>query len=206
MAYLPALFAIAMLYTVAVASPGPNFLVISQLSLSGRTHLAVQVALGIATGSVVWVVLAMAGVAAVLASSEWLCLAVRLVGAGYLMWLGVKLLLRALARQDNEAQTVPAMNAAKAWRTGLLTSLTNPKSGAFWTSVFATTFPASAPIWFYLVTALTIAGLSLGWHLGLALLFTSKAVQARYHRMRRGIDAVCGVVLLGFGVRLAVSR
>jgi threonine/homoserine/homoserine lactone efflux protein len=131
MAFMPALLAISLLYIVAVASPGPNFFVISQLSLRGRKHLAIQVALGISTGSVVWAVLAMVGVAALLTTTEWLYMTVRLAGAGYLIWLGVKLLRNAFASRNFEGGSLEDMNAAKAWKTGLLTSLTNPKSGAF---------------------------------------------------------------------------
>jgi threonine efflux protein len=51
-----------------------------------------------------------------------------------------------------------------------------------------------------------IAGLSLGWHLGLAPVFTSARVQAGYQRLRGPIDAVSGTILVAFGVRLAFSR
>ncbi|RBP06404.1 threonine/homoserine/homoserine lactone efflux protein [Roseiarcus fermentans] len=206
MTYLPSLFAVAGLYLVAVASPGPNFLIITQLALSGERRLARLVAWGVATGSVIWALLAMFGVAAVLASVGWLYLAVRLLGAAYLIWLGVRLLLGAARPRAEPIGRTAAMRPLAAWRAGLTTSLTNPKSGAFWTSVFATTFPADAPVWFFVATAATIAALSVGWHLGLATTFASSRIQARYRRLRRPIDAVSGAILVAFGLRLATAR
>jgi threonine efflux protein len=206
MSYLPNLLTIAGLYLLAVASPGPNFFVITQLSLGGERQSARSVALGISTGSVVWALLAMFGIAALLASADWLYLAIRLAGAVYLIWLGMKLLLGAVRPATAQITSATAMRPARAWRAGLITSLTNPKSGAFWTSVFATAFPTDAPAWMFVATTAMIAGLSLGWHLGLATVFTSARIQTGYRRLRRPIDAVSGAILVAFGLRLALSR
>jgi RhtB (resistance to homoserine/threonine) family protein len=205
MSSLSTVFVIAGLYLIAVASPGPNFFVITQLSLSGQKRRAIMAACGIAAGSVIWALLAMCGVAALLAKSHWLYAAVRLAGGFYLVWPGLRLLRGALRDVSTRVRVVePA--SGKSWRSGLLTSLTNPKSGAFWTSIFATAFPSNAPLWLYVTIALMIACLSTGWHVGLAVAFTSRRVRASYQKLRRPIDAICGFVLVGFGVRLAASR
>lgn len=207
MLYVSTLVAISGLYLLAAASPGPNFFIISQLSLSGRRRLAVLVALGIALGSTIWASLAMLGIAALLAKVDWLYTAIRLAGALYLIWFGGKLLLSA-ARPSAITQAADSgiRGTGQALKAGLLTSLSNPKSGAFWTGVFATTFPAGAPLWFHVTTALLIASLSLGWHVGLALVFTSGRVQAGYQRVRRLINAACGGILVALGLRLALER
>ncbi|WP_119460349.1 LysE family transporter [Rhodospirillaceae bacterium SYSU D60014] len=204
--YLSTLLAICGLYLLAAASPGPNFFIISQLSLSGRRRLAILVALGIAVGSTTWATLAMLGVAALLAQLDWLYAGIRLAGALYLIWLGGKLLIGAARPAPNAPREIGIGTTAHALRTGLFTSLSNPKSGAFWTGVFATTFPAQAPLWFYLMTGLLVALMSLGWHLGIALVFTSARVQAGYQRAQRVIDAVCGGILVSLGVHLASER
>jgi threonine/homoserine/homoserine lactone efflux protein len=87
-----------------------------------------------------------------------------------------------------------------------MTSLTNPKSGAFWTGIFASVFPAAAPPWIFVATAAIIAALSAGWHCGLAYFFSSQIVQTTYKRIRHWIDAVCGAFLIGLGLRLAATR
>lgn len=199
---------IAGLYLLAAASPGPNFVILSQLSLSGRRRLGILIAIGITAGSLAWAVLAMMGVAAVLARIDWLHAAIRTAGALYLVWFGLKLVRSAGRGTDARAGTaarIPAGTGA-ALRAGLFTSLTNPKSGAFWTGVFAAVFPGDAPAWLYPATAALIAALSLGWHLAIASVFSMRRVQAGYRGLRRPIDAVCGVVLIALGAGLASGR
>jgi threonine efflux protein len=161
MSYLSTFFLIGGLYLIAAASPGPNFFIISQLSLAGERHRAGLVAAGITAGSTLWALSAMAGLAALLLHLSWLSFGLKLAGAVYLVWYGLKL-LRSAGKKSVKvpAYTQHVLTAGHAFRTGLWTSLTNPKSGVFWTSVFATTLPVGAPLWAYVATALMIAMLS----------------------------------------------
>jgi threonine/homoserine/homoserine lactone efflux protein len=93
----------------------------------------------------------------------------------------------------------------RAWRTGMVTCLTNPKSCAFWTSIFATLFPAHPPLWFYGVALAMIGCMSISWYGGLALMFATERTQRGYRRLRRPIDGLCGAVLVGLGAKLAAE-
>src|SRR5574343_476146 len=92
--------------------------------------------LGLATGSVVWVVLSLAGLSALLASHALVATAARAFGAAYLVWYGSRLLRAALAEAPRRAAAAralgPGVSRAAAYRTGLVTGLTNPKSAVFW--------------------------------------------------------------------------
>ena len=92
MSYLSTFFLIGGLYLIAAASPGPNFFIISQLSLAGERHRACLVAAGITAGSTLWASSAMAGLAALLLHLSWLSFGLKLAGAAYLVWYGLKLL------------------------------------------------------------------------------------------------------------------
>lgn len=205
MSYFSTLGVIGGVYMIAAISPGPNFLIVSQLSLAGQRRRACLVAAGIATGSVLWASFAMAGLAALLMHVGWLALGLKLVGAAYLVWLGAKLLRGAAAKPSEEQaeSSSIAQRPGSAYRMGLTTCLTNPKSGVFWTSVFATTLPVGAPAWVYVATAAMIAVLSAGWHIGVALAFNTGAIQSAYRRLQRPIDAACGAILVALGVGLA---
>lgn len=152
------LLQIAIVYLFALISPGPNFFMVTQLSLAGRRGLGIASAFGVGTGSTLWAALAMLGFAAVLQHIEWLYHGVRVAGALYLLWFGIKL-LRSGARRDVDmaegAERTPVAPLPppdrrawlRTWRAGFLTCLTNPKSCVFWTSVFAAVFPAHPPLW-----------------------------------------------------------
>jgi threonine/homoserine/homoserine lactone efflux protein len=145
--FLPTLSAVAAVYLIAVASPGSNFFILSQLSLSDRRAPGVWVAFGITLGSTIWAVLSMAGVASLLASFGWIYTTIRLLGATYLIWFGGQLLWSSInGTPAGQLRFATLPSARKAFRTGVITSLTNPKSGAFWTSVFASIFSSERPV------------------------------------------------------------
>jgi threonine efflux protein len=207
MIYLSTLFLIGGLYLVAAASPGPNFFIISQLALAGARQRACVVVAGITAGSTLWASSAMAGLAVLLLHMSWLSLVLKLAGAAYLVWYGLKLLWSGAkqgAAVPANSQHVPT--PGRAFRTGLLTSLTNPKTGVFWTSVFATTLPVGAPVWVYVAIALMIAVLSAIWHVGIALVFMAGPIHTAYRRLRRPIDTTCGTILVLLGLRLGLGR
>jgi threonine efflux protein len=217
MHFVTTLLQIAAVYSLALISPGPNFLMVTQLSLAGHRARGVASALGVGVGSTLWATLAMLGFATVLQRIDWLYTGVRVGGALYLAWLGFKL-LRAGARKDT-AETVatapvvaePLLPAGRddyfrTWRTGLFTCLTSPKSCVFWTSVFAAMLPTHPPMWFCGVALAMVATMSFSWHCGIAFLFADDRTQRGYRRLRRPIDAFCGVALVGLGVKIATDR
>ena len=212
MAYALSLLTIAGIYLAVLASPGPNFFILSQMALQGRRQEARAVVYGLTTGSVFWVVLALAGLSTLLAQHPWLATTLRVLGAAYLVWYGVHLLRSAFqpaAATDNaEPSATPAqpLSAGSAYRTGLLTGMTNPKGAAFWTSAFAALFPTQAPLWFYAATVLLVTGLSLGWHLGITLVFGNAAMRRGYLRMERSVNGVAGGALVLLGIQRMVSR
>jgi threonine/homoserine/homoserine lactone efflux protein len=210
MTYLASLLLISGIYLAVLASPGPNFFILSQMAMEGRRREARYVVLGLTTGSIFWVLVALAGVATLLAQHPWLASALRVVGASYLIWYGAKLLWSAIspapARTVNEQQDLGIENRWAAYRTGLLTGVTNPKGAAFWTSAFAVMFPVSAPLWFYGVTVLLVATLSLAWHLAITQVFGTAALRAFYLRIERGVNGVAGTGLIALGVQRVMSR
>jgi threonine/homoserine/homoserine lactone efflux protein len=209
--YLPILLQIALVYLIALISPGPNFFMITQLSLAGRRGLGAASALGVGTGSTIWASLAMLGFATVLQRIDWLYNGIRIAGAIYLVWFGIKLVWASTKRGETivvNVETQPANDRGahfRAWRTGMLTCLTNPKSCAFWTSIFATLFPAHPPLWFYGVALAMIGMMSVGWYGSVALMFATERTQRGYRRLRRPIDGVCGALLVGLGAKLAAE-
>lgn len=214
MHFLPILAQIAVIYLIAAASPGPNFFMITQLSLAGRRSLGAASALGVCTASMMWVSLAMLGLAAVLQRLEWVYTGVRVAGALYLVYFGLKLLRSSARRSPSPQAAEPAPpdlpHDAAAWfrayRSGFVTCATNPKSVAFWSSVFATMFPAHPPLWFYGAVFVTVGSLSASWYCGMAFMFASERTQRGYRKLRRPVDGLCGAALIGLGAKLAAER
>jgi threonine/homoserine/homoserine lactone efflux protein len=174
---------------VVVVAPGPDFALTVRNSVSrGRGFTT---AFGIVTGLLIWSLAAAAGLAALLVASRPAFEALRLAGAAYLVWLGLRTLI---ARRQSERVSRPG----SPYRQGLVSNLSNPKMPIFFTSLlpqFGTSFASLA--WHGLAFALlTLAWLALVARAGAAL---------RVPSVRRALDVVTGVVLVAFGLRLATE-
>lgn len=205
MEYLPHLTAIAGVFLLGVISPGPNFVLVTTVAARSRAA-AISVAAGFCLAALTWSAMSAAGLAVVLSKVGWAYTALRLVGAAYLVYLGIQLLFGS-RQKSTHPKEVPRVRAGlAALRSGYLTNIANPKSAVFFTSVFATMLPADAPAWLFATTVTMTGIISLSWYVFVAVLFSTKIVQSRYRRIARGLDRATGVVLIALGVRMAASR
>lgn len=104
--------------------------------------------------------------------------------------------------------SVPAISRPAAFRLGLLTNITNPKSALFFGSVFAASFPAAPAPLLQVCAVVMIVVNALAWHLLLAYLFSRPRVRAAYARTRTQANRVASAAMgfLGLGLLLATFR
>ena len=204
MEHIVALATIAALYLAAKASPGPIFFVLSRYSMAGLKRSAILIAIGVTTGSTIWAVASLLGLSVLLLHTGWLYILLKGAGAAYLLYLGIMMLLSSGSVADKPVRVVETMSNTRALQIGLLTSLTNPKSGVFWASVFVVAYPTDPPAWMYPVTVIMITVFSFGWHMLLVTLFSWQRIRAVYLRLKRRIDRATGMVLVAFGIRLII--
>ncbi len=123
--------------TVGVISPGPTFIVVARTALSATPRLGRIAALGVGTASLAFSVLAAAGVSAVLAYVGWLFVVLKVAGGAYLVVLAVRL----WRSHGTSGIPVGIEGDRRAYMTGLLTQLSNPKTIVIYGSVFVTLLP-----------------------------------------------------------------
>ena len=191
---------------LAAMAPGPDFLIVLRSVVRGGRRAGMACAAGIATGVLVWAVVTSLGVAGILAASAVAFTVVKLAGAAYLVFLGVQALLAArrggyeqLPTPDRESSTRGSFAA------GLLTNLFNPKVAVFFLALWPQLLPAHASILDTAVLVGVAAGTTLFWHTVLANVVTVLRRFLTAAKVRRAIDAVMGALLVGIGVRIAVS-
>jgi RhtB (resistance to homoserine/threonine) family protein len=187
-------------------TPGADMAMVARSVFTGGRRDAFATTLGISAGCLVWAFASAVGVAAVLAASQTAYDALRLVGAAYLVWLGVQSLLAA-RRSAPEAPAAAGQRRASPLRQGLLTNLFNPKIAVFYSTFLPQFIAPGDPA---LVLSLALAGvhiaLGIAW-LSLYAWLLDRAVTAfKGSRLRRTLDAVTGTVLVGLGLRLAAER
>jgi threonine/homoserine/homoserine lactone efflux protein len=184
-----------LLAVVVIVTPGQDTALTIRNTLLGGRRGGVVTAAGVATGQATWALAAAAGLAALIVASEPAFLALRVVGAAYLVWLGARSLVAAW--RGAPSGRVPRAGRRAPFRQGVLSNLGNPKMAVFFTSLlpqFATSFP-SLLAHGVVFAAMTFAWLTFVAHIGNTL-----------RRLRRVVEAVTGVVLVALGLRLAGER
>lgn len=203
-AHLPAYLLVVAVITVA---PGPDTVLVVNRSIRYGCRRGITTAAGSAGGLLVWGAASAAGIAALIAASGTAFTAVKIAGAAYLAILGLWLIIRPGAR-ETAAEPAQAEPAGRGFLVqGLLTNLTNPKAGAFFTALlpqFLATGGAAR------LTALVYAAIAAGASLTGLSLYAAAAARLRTvlasRRARRTFDRSTGAVLLALGARLAIDH
>jgi threonine/homoserine/homoserine lactone efflux protein len=202
-----ALFSVAAIWTVAVITPGPNFLLTAQTAMARSRTAALWNVLGIVCGAVVWGLCGFLGLSLLFQAAPWLWGALKLLGGVYLIYLGIVLMVRRSPDSFCIENPEPIRSGGfAAWRTGLLTNLTNPKTAAFVTSLFAASMPGNPPVWLGLASVVLMTMLSATWYAAVALIFSTSKCTDLYQRGRHWIDRFAGMIFMAFGARLVADR
>lgn len=195
---------------LAAMSPGPDFVIIVRSVMTGGRRAGMACATGIGAGVLAWAVVTSVGVSGLLAASSVAFTVVKLVGAAYLVLLGVQALLAARRGgygEVGEPTGEPGHRGAwAAFRQGLLTNLFNPKVAVFFVALWPQFVPADASLFDTAALAVVAGGTALTWFVVLTNLLTVLRRFLTTAKVRRAIDAVTGLALVALGVRIAVSQ
>src|SRR5450755_1254093 len=195
-------FVVAIVVFLMIPGPG-NLALITSTSQGGRKG-GLAATLGVIAGDQVLMWLAVAGVAALLAAYPAAFRSVQWLGAGYLAWLGLRMLL---ARPG--AAPVLTIRTGHYFRQALTITLLNPKAIVFYMAFFPLFVDPARPagVATFAVMAATIAALTFLYGLVVSLLTHRLAERMRADpRIGRWLGKVAGLFMIGFGVKLALSR
>ena len=188
---------------VIVVLPGPDMALVLQNGLARGRRAAVETALGINAGLLVWAVAAALGVAALLRASAPAFTLLKLAGAAYLVWLG--LCAFNAARRGTIEHSRLRRSTTSPFRQGLLSNLLNPKIALVFTTLIPQFVHAGDPaIAQTLLLAAIFIGMGLLWLTSYALVAKVGEILKR-SAVRRLLNAVTGTVLTALGVRLAFA-
>lgn len=181
-------------------------------ALHGR-GTGIFTALGVFLGLLVWMAASSAGIAKLLVASEPLFNAVKLAGAAYLVFIGLRALLSALrprrlqAGSEENGRRRRAVTSWVAFRQGLITNLGNPKMAVFFSSLLPQFVPAGEASFTVLFTlGMMFCSMALFWLVGYALAVDLAGEFLKRPRARRVIESVSGAVLVALGLRVATEN
>ena len=192
---------------VVIVTPGPDTALTIRNALVGARRAGVATAAGVALGQATWTLAASAGLAALLVASEPAFVAIKLVGAAYLVYLGATALLDAVRgrRHAVAAAGEPTLAPRVALRQGVLSNLGNPKMAVFFTSLLPQFAPGEPSFLSLLSLGLLFCAMTFAWLTFYATVVSKAGDLLRRSRVRRALDAVTGAVLVALGLRVASS-
>jgi len=206
MTAVQSLLAFALAAGLLTLTPGLDTALVLRAAAEGQKR-AVLAALGVCSGCLAWGAAAALGLSALLQVSSLAFTMLKWAGAGYLVWLGLGLLLRPRKAWQADRQAAPERNALAWLRKGLLTNLLNPKVGVFYLSFLPQFVPQGvAPAPFIFLLAALHALIGLAWFTVLIAATRPVAAALKRPAVARWLDRITGGVFLGFGVRLALEH
>lgn len=205
------LWAYAAITVPFVATPGVSTTVVLRNSVAGGVRSGVATAIGANLGSIGYGLLTAFGVSAALQRWPDIWIALRAGGVGYLAWLGVRSLWRALTFVGSTSPSAATASAGESVRPlgacareGLITNILNPPIATFYLLVIPQFIPGDAP---FVASALLLTAvhvtLALSWHLTWAAAGGSLASALGRTRPRRVLEGATGVALLTLAIRLS---
>lgn len=208
MTTMSALLGFAVVAGLLTITPGLDTALVLRSALAqGRSH-AYATAAGICGGLLVWGVAAAVGVSALLTASTMAYDCLRVVGAAYMVWLGVGLLRSARRGHARDGDAPPPVNTKRqGFQRGLLTNTLNPKIGAFYIAVLPQFLPDTvSPAAMGALLAAAHVLISLVWFTALILAAGRMRRFLTRPKAQRALDTGTGAVLVGFGLRLGLVR
>jgi threonine/homoserine/homoserine lactone efflux protein len=201
--FVTELFAIALFTLLAVVSPGADFAMVTRSSYAQGRKAGLAAAVGIALGVQVHVLYTVLGIAVVISQSPALFLAMKMLGAGYLIYLGYQS-LTSTTRISLDGQE-SAVGLLAALRTGFLTNALNPKTMLFVISAYTQVVQPGSPLALDFAYGAFMSLAHWAWFSLVAVFFSSAGLRKVMIERQRLVDRLIGVALIGLGLAVAVS-
>ncbi len=197
---------ITVAHLLAAASPGPDFALVTRQSLVHGRRAGLLASIGIALGLSIHIVYSAAGLAAVIAHSVQWMTAIKLLGGGYLIYLGVRGLSSKPGTELSSADT-PTLTGS-AWRQiggGFLCNAFNPKAPIYFLALFTVVLSPDLPPATLAIYGAWIMVLQWLWFSLVATVFAHDAIRGRLLAVSHWIDRVFGIAMIALGVRVLMS-
>jgi RhtB (resistance to homoserine/threonine) family protein len=206
--YLTQFLTIAVIHLLAVASPGPDFIVVTKNSLSYSRRVGVYTALGVALGIGVHITYCLLGIALIISQSIIVFGIFKYIGAAYLIWIGYKGLRTKVKPEVDiniENSSKKDISLRTAIKSGFLVNVLNPKATLFLLAVFTQVINPETPKFIQTLYGLEMIIATFAWFALVSFVFSNKLMKSKMTRIGHWIDRVAGGVMIALGIKVALS-
>ena len=196
-----------------IVTPGPDTALVTRNGFRGGRSSALLTSLGVVSGLFVWTAAAAFGVATVLEANALAFTALKLAGAAYLAYMGIRALLSVrkgdgtpddLKLSGNRLALFGRMKSP--FLQGLLSDILNPKTAVVFTSLILQFITPGPTVGIETAELGSIfASMALGWLAVFSIMVGATGSFLRNPRIRKTLEAVTGIVLIGLGIEVATE-
>lgn len=207
MTYLPLILTVAVIHLLALISPGPDFIMCVRNSLTYSRRTGIFTAVGFGGGIAVHIIYCLAGLALIISKSIVIFSVIKFLGAGYLIYIGVKSVLsKSSALEIGEQHKKQDISALAAVKIGFLTNVLNPKATLFFLSLFTLVISPNTPFPVMLFMGAIMVVQTILWFSLVATLLSHKKVRAVFEKFQGAFNKTLGGLLIALGVKVALSQ
>jgi RhtB (resistance to homoserine/threonine) family protein len=204
--YLPLIGTVALLNLLAAVSPGPDFVMTVRNSLCYSRRSGIFTGLGISTALMVHLFYCAAGVGYLISTSVLLFSLLKLLGAGYLIWMGINSILARHSKIDlNADHAAKDLTRLQAFKMGFLTNVLNPKATLFFLSLFTLVIGSATPLYVILVISAIIILTAFCWFTVVSIFLAQQNVQRVFLKYETLINRTLGGFLIFLGIKIALT-
>lgn len=223
---------ITSVHLLAAASPGPDFVLVSQQTLAKGRRTGLICSLGITLGLAVHIIYSVLGLATVIAHSQPLLTAIKWLGGGYLIYLGWQGIQAKPHKPAETARSVAASSAANTTtcadhapahqknsaannqipstvatlRRGFFCNVFNPKAPVYFVAIFTLVLSPDMPLWQLAAYGVWMMVLQMAWFSTVVMLLSIPAIHQRFQRFEHWIDRVLGSAMIALGLNLILRQ
>lgn len=199
---------VAGIHILAVMSPGPDFAMVLRNSLVYSRRVGILAAVGLGLGILLHVTYSLLGIGLIISQSILLFNVIKLLGAGYLIYVGVKSLFAKKPAPDKLTEELSKhedISNFAAVRLGFLTNALNPKATLFFLALFTQVISPSTPLFTKALYGVEMSVATFAWFAVVALLLTHPRINKAFAGIKHHLERVFGAVLIALGVKVALG-
>lgn len=197
---------ITVIHFLAAASPGPDFVLVSAQTLQHGKRVGILTAFGITLGLAVHIIYSALGLAAIMANSVTIMWGIKILGASYLIFLGIKGLMSKASANLLKVDETKQVSSLKTLSMGFLCNALNPKAPIYFIALFTLVLSPSMPAIELAFYGLWMMLIQLTWFSLVVFLFSHQKVNQQFQKMGYWLDRVFGMAMILLGVKVLLSK
>ncbi len=207
MEILEGLLLITIIHTLAAASPGPDFILVTQQTLSNGKKAGLMCSIGIALGLSVHIIYSALGLAVIIANSSSALWGIKILGGGYLIYLGIKgLNVKPSTHTELMKNNAVKNSAMKSIGIGFLCNVLNPKAPIYFVSLFTVVLTPNMPLYQIAIYGAWMMLIQLTWFSMIVGVLSRPSINLKFKKYGHWVDRVLGGAMIALGIKVIATR